>query len=87
MPSVLAEISFLSNPSEEQRLKKPDTREHIAEGLYRGIQSYLQSTNSLASNSLSNNSLSTNSLSSGVTPTEKKVSDHAPRVVPASDQE
>ncbi len=82
MPSVLAEISFLSNPSEEQRLKKPDTREHIAEGLYHGIQSYLQSTNSLATNTLS-----TNSLSSGVTPTEKKVSDHAPRVVPASDRE
>ena len=82
MPSVLAEISFLSNPSEEQRLKKPDNREHIAEGLYRGIQSYLQSTNSLATNSLS-----TNSLGSGIVPTEKKVSDHAPRVVPASDQE
>jgi N-acetylmuramoyl-L-alanine amidase len=50
MPSVLAEISFLSNPSDEQWLKKPDNRQRVADGLYRGIVSYLQSTNSLASN-------------------------------------
>jgi N-acetylmuramoyl-L-alanine amidase len=50
MPSVLAEISFLSNPADEQWLKKPENRERIAEGLYRGIEAYLQSTNSLAAN-------------------------------------
>jgi N-acetylmuramoyl-L-alanine amidase len=50
MPSVLAEISFISNPSDEVALAKPDGREHVAEGLYKGIQAYLQSTNSLASN-------------------------------------
>jgi N-acetylmuramoyl-L-alanine amidase len=49
MPSVLAEVSFLSNPTEEQWLKKPDNRQRIAEGLYRGIETYLHSTNSLAS--------------------------------------
>jgi N-acetylmuramoyl-L-alanine amidase len=49
MPSVLAEVSFLSNPSDEQWLKKPENRQRIAEGLYRGIENYLQSTNSLAS--------------------------------------
>jgi N-acetylmuramoyl-L-alanine amidase len=49
MPSVLAEISFLSNPSDEQWLKKPENRQRIAEGLYKGIENYLQSTNSLAS--------------------------------------
>ena len=49
MPSVLAEVSFLSNPSDEQSLKKPESRQRIAEGLYRGIESYLHSTNSLAS--------------------------------------
>lgn len=49
MPSVLAEVSFLSNPNEEQQLKKPDNRQRIAEGLYRGIETYLHSTNSLAS--------------------------------------
>ena len=47
MPSVLAEISFISNPSDEQWLKKPENRQRVADGLYRGIESYLQSTNSL----------------------------------------
>jgi N-acetylmuramoyl-L-alanine amidase len=47
IPSVLAEISFISNPSDEKMLKKPDARERVAEGLYSGIASYLQSTNSL----------------------------------------
>ena len=46
MPSVLAEISFISNPSDEQSLKKPENRQRVAEGLYRGIESYLHSTNS-----------------------------------------
>ena len=50
MPSVLAEISFLSNPSDEQWLKKPENRQRVADGLYHGIETYLQSTNSLTSN-------------------------------------
>ena len=50
MPSVLAEISFISNPSDEQWLKKPENRQRVADGLYRGIETYLQSTNSLANN-------------------------------------
>jgi N-acetylmuramoyl-L-alanine amidase len=50
MPSVLAEISFISNPTDEQSLKKGDGREHVAEGLYRGVVSYLESINSLALN-------------------------------------
>ena len=49
MPSVLAEVSFLSNPAQEQWLKKPDARQKIAEGLFHGVESYLHSTNSLAS--------------------------------------
>ncbi len=52
MPSVLSEISFISNPSDEQWLKKPDNRQRIADGLYHGIESYLQSTNSLTSNQI-----------------------------------
>jgi N-acetylmuramoyl-L-alanine amidase len=47
MPSVLAEISFISNPSDEQWLKKPENRQRVAEGLYEGIETYLQVTNSL----------------------------------------
>jgi N-acetylmuramoyl-L-alanine amidase len=50
MPSVLAEISFISNPSDEQWLKKPESRQRVAEGLYRGIEIYLQNTNSLSLN-------------------------------------
>jgi N-acetylmuramoyl-L-alanine amidase len=50
IPSVLAEIAFISNPTDEQILKKPDARERVAEGLYAGIASYLQSTNSLTDN-------------------------------------
>jgi N-acetylmuramoyl-L-alanine amidase len=50
MPSVLAEISFISNPSDEQWLKKPESRQRVAEGLYHGIETYLQNTNSLSLN-------------------------------------
>jgi N-acetylmuramoyl-L-alanine amidase len=48
MPSVLSEISFLSNPSDEKLLKKTDQRQRVADGLYRGIASYLESLNSLS---------------------------------------
>jgi N-acetylmuramoyl-L-alanine amidase len=49
MPSILTEISFLSNPADEQLLKKPDHRQRVAEGLYQGVASYLQSLNSMTS--------------------------------------
>jgi N-acetylmuramoyl-L-alanine amidase len=48
MPSVLSEISFISNPNDEKLLKKTDQRQHVADGLYRGIASYLDSLNSLS---------------------------------------
>jgi N-acetylmuramoyl-L-alanine amidase len=41
MPSILAEISFLSNPGDEKRLKTPDYRQRIAESLYRGVSRYV----------------------------------------------
>src|SRR3990172_9357099 len=34
MPAILAEISFLSNPEEEKRLKTEKQRQKIAEALY-----------------------------------------------------
>jgi N-acetylmuramoyl-L-alanine amidase len=43
MPSVLAEIGFLSNPKDESNLNKPEYRQKIAESLYRGIAQYSQS--------------------------------------------
>jgi N-acetylmuramoyl-L-alanine amidase len=50
MPSILTEISFLSNPADEQLLKKPEQRQKVAEGLYQGVASYLQSLNSMTVN-------------------------------------
>ena len=41
MPSVLVEISFLTNPRDEHLLKKSDHREEIAKALHRGISSYV----------------------------------------------
>jgi len=41
MPSILAEISFLSNPGDERRLRTPEYRQRIAESLYRGIARYV----------------------------------------------
>ena len=43
MPSVLAEIGFLSNSREETLLKKQDYRQRLAESLYRGISKYAES--------------------------------------------
>jgi len=40
MPSVLAEIGFLSNVREEALLKKSDYRDKLAEALYKGIERY-----------------------------------------------
>ena len=41
MPSILAEISFISNPGDEKRLRAPDYRQRIAESLYHGISRYV----------------------------------------------
>jgi N-acetylmuramoyl-L-alanine amidase len=40
MPSILAEISFVSNPTDERRLQTPEYRQKVAEYLYRGIARY-----------------------------------------------
>jgi N-acetylmuramoyl-L-alanine amidase len=50
MPSILTEISFLSNPADEKLLKQPEQRQKVAEGLYQGVASYLQSMNSVTVN-------------------------------------
>ena len=50
MPSVLSEISFVSNPNDERLLRKADQRQRIADGLYRGIANYLDNLNSLSFN-------------------------------------
>jgi len=40
MPSVLAEIGFVSNPKDEILLKKSEYRQKIAEALYKGLSGY-----------------------------------------------
>ena len=41
MPSILAEISFVSNPRDERKLRSPAYRERIAQALYRGVAQYV----------------------------------------------
>jgi N-acetylmuramoyl-L-alanine amidase len=43
MPSILAEISFLTNPDDAHELRDPEYRERIAESLYRGVSRYVSS--------------------------------------------
>jgi N-acetylmuramoyl-L-alanine amidase len=50
MPSILTEISFLSNPADEKMLKQPDHRQRVAEGIFQGVANYLQSLNSMVVN-------------------------------------
>jgi N-acetylmuramoyl-L-alanine amidase len=40
MPSVLAEIGFISNAREEALMKKPEYRQKVAEALFRGVSKY-----------------------------------------------
>jgi N-acetylmuramoyl-L-alanine amidase len=40
MPSVLAEIDFLSNPREEKLLSRPEHRQRVAEALFKGVSQY-----------------------------------------------
>ena len=41
MPSILVEVSFISNKMESQRLASPAYRQKIAEGLADGVQKYI----------------------------------------------
>ena len=41
MPSILAEISFVSNPGDARRLETNEYRQRIAESLYKGIAKYV----------------------------------------------
>jgi len=43
MPSILVEVSHLSNAREEARLKTPSYRALIIQGLYNGIMEYIRS--------------------------------------------
>jgi N-acetylmuramoyl-L-alanine amidase len=42
MPSILAEVGFVTNSRQEALLSKPEYRQKLAEALYRGVHSYNQ---------------------------------------------
>jgi N-acetylmuramoyl-L-alanine amidase len=42
MPSILAEVGFISNPEEEKLLKSDSYRQSIAEALYQGVKKYVE---------------------------------------------
>jgi len=44
MPAVLAEVSFVSSPADEDKLQSEDYRQQIAEALYRGVSKYQADT-------------------------------------------
>ena len=40
MPSILAEISFVTNPKDANQLSQPEYRQRVAESLYKGVAKY-----------------------------------------------
>lgn len=46
MPSILAEIAYISNPAEEDLLRKPAFVRDVAESLFHGIKSFLAANKS-----------------------------------------
>ena len=53
MPSILIETSFISNPTEEKRLRDNRYLELIADGILKGIERYIESMTSVTSLSFS----------------------------------
>jgi len=43
MPSILAEVGFISNPEEEKLLKEEAHRQKIAEALFQGVKKFVES--------------------------------------------
>ncbi len=41
MPAILAEIAFISNPTEEKLLQSPTYQKRMAKGIFNGLQSYI----------------------------------------------
>lgn len=45
IPSVLVETAFISNPTEEKKLRSPAFQRSVAEGIYKGIRRYANRLN------------------------------------------
>jgi len=56
MPSILVEISFISNRDEEVRLSKKNYRNKIAEAIASGIDAYISESTLIVDNSGMGNS-------------------------------
>jgi len=48
MPSILAEVCFISNPEDEKHVRTPENRQAIAESLFEGVRSYAESLSGYA---------------------------------------
>ncbi len=46
MPSVLAEVAFISNPRDEKVLKQENNRQRLAQALFAGIEGYMKTLGS-----------------------------------------
>jgi N-acetylmuramoyl-L-alanine amidase len=40
IPSMLVETSFISNPTDERRLRDPDHQQRVAEAIRKGVRNY-----------------------------------------------
>jgi N-acetylmuramoyl-L-alanine amidase len=47
MPSILAEISFVTNPEDAAQLRTEEYRERVAESLYGGVAKYAAGINGM----------------------------------------
>jgi N-acetylmuramoyl-L-alanine amidase len=56
MPSILAEISFVSNPDDAKKLKTSEYRQRIADSLYKGVFKYVNSLSGIKVASKNNGS-------------------------------
>ena len=48
MPSVLAEVAFISNPGDEKVLKQDNNRQRLAQALFAGIEGYMRTLGNIA---------------------------------------
>ncbi len=44
MPSILVEVSFISNSQDRERLTQEDYQEQIVEGIFKGVERYIKET-------------------------------------------
>ncbi|MBE0660235.1 MAG: N-acetylmuramoyl-L-alanine amidase, partial [Bryobacteraceae bacterium] len=47
MPSILAEVGFVTNAREEAQMKRPEFRDRLAEALYNGVAAYASTLSKL----------------------------------------